>query len=111
MVLQIIMASTCQMLQDAGGDTECQNLKELSKGKGSLLAERAVDDLRDLCAFNENVSVCLGKSMQHMTDSLFITMSNFTFMHRDAYLDHLETGLKQDNCALRNAPLQWYIPG
>ena len=41
-----------------------------------------------------------------MTDSLFITMSNFTLMRRDAYLDHLKPGVKQVNwCALRNAPL------
>ena len=60
--------------------------KELSKGKGSQAAKKAVDDLKDLCAFNQNVSMCLGKSMQHMTDSLFITMSNFTLMRWDAYL-------------------------
>ena len=47
--------------------------------------------------------------MQHMTDSLFITMSNFTLMRRDTYLDHLKPGVKQDNwCALRNAPLHSY---
>ena len=60
--------------------------KELAKGKGSQAAKKAVDDLKDLCAFNQNVSVCLGKSMQHMTDALFITMSNFTLMRRDASL-------------------------
>ena len=36
--------------------------KELAKGKGSQAAKKAVDDLKDLCAFNQNVSVCLGKS-------------------------------------------------
>ena len=92
---------------------EIQNVrilqKELSKDKGSEVATKAVDDPRDLCAFNQNVSICLGKSMQHMTDSVFITMSNFTLMWRDAYLDHLKPGVKQDNwCALRNAPLHSY---
>ena len=81
----------------------------MAKGKGSQAAKKAVDDLKDLCAFNQNVSVCLGKSMQHMMDSLFITMSNFTLMRRDAYLDHLKSGVQQDNwCALRNAPLHSY---
>ena len=57
--------------------------------------------------FNQNVSVCLEKSMQHMTDSLFVTMSNLTLMDRDVYLDHLKPGVKQDNWySLRNAPLQ-----
>ena len=47
--------------------------------------------------------------MQHMMDSLFITMSNFTLMRRDAYLDHLRPGVKLDNrCTLRNAPLHSY---
>ena len=69
-----------------------------------------MDDLRDLCAFNQNISVCLGKSIQHMTDSLFITMSNFTLMRRDAYFDHLlKPGVKQDYwCSLKNPPLQSY---
>ena len=83
--------------------------KELAKGKGSQEAKKAVDDPKDLCAFNRNISVCLAKSMQHMTDSLFITISNFTLMRRDAYLDHLKPGVKQDNwCTLRNAPLHSY---
>ena len=79
--------------------------KELAKGKGSQAAKKAVDGLKDLCAFNQNVSVCLRKSIQHMTDTLFITMSNFTLRCWDAYLDHLKSGVKQDNwCAMRNAP-------
>ena len=68
-----------------------------------------MDDLKDLCALNQNLSFCLGKSMQHMTDSLFITMSNSTLMRRDAYLGHLKPGVKRDNWfALRNAPLHSY---
>ena len=83
--------------------------RELAKGKGSQGAKKSVNELRNFCAFIQIVSVCFGKFMQHMTDSLFVTMANLALLHRDGYLNHLKPGVKQNNlCALRNAPLQSY---
>ena len=44
--------------------------------------------------------------MQHLADINFFQMGNITLLRRDAYLDHLKTGIKPDTwCALRNSPL------
>ena len=79
---------------------------ELSKGKSSQKAEKALTEIRDLTTFNQNVSFCMGKAMQHLADILFVQMGNVTLLRRDAYLDHLKQGIKPDTwCALRNSPL------
>ena len=49
------------------------------------------------------------KTMEHLTYFVFISMGNLTLAHRDAYLNHLKTGIKPDAlAALRTAPL--HIP-
>ena len=79
---------------------------ELSKGKSSQKAEKALAEIRDLTAFNQNVSFYMGKAMQRLADILFVQMGNVTLLRRDAYLDHLKQGIKPDTwCALRNSPL------
>ena len=79
---------------------------ELSKGKSSQKAEKALTEIGDLNAFNQNVSFCMGKAMQHLADILFVQMGNVTLLRQDAYLDHLKQGIKPDTwCALRNSPL------
>ena len=79
---------------------------ELAKGKYSQKAEKALTEIRDLTAFNQNVSFCMGKAMQHLADILFVQMGNITLLRRDAYLDHLRPGVKPDTwCALCNSPL------
>ena len=81
---------------------------ELSKGKASQKADKALTEIRDLTAFNQNVSFCMGKAMQHLADIIFVQMGNITLLRRDAYLDHLKTGIKPDTwCALRNSSLSF----
>ena len=46
------------------------------------------------------------KSMEHLSEFVFVTMGNLTLVRRDAYLSHLRTGIKPDTLtALRSAPL------
>ena len=79
---------------------------ELSKGKASQKADKALTEIRDLTAFNQNVSFCMGKAMQHLADIIFVQMGNITLLRHDAYLDHLKTRIKPDTwVALRNSPL------
>ena len=79
---------------------------ELTKGKSSQKADKALTEIRDLAAFNQNVSFCMGKAMQHLADIIFVQMGNITLLRWDAYLDHLKQGVKPDTwCALRNSPL------
>ena len=81
----------------------------LSKGKTSKDVSNALNDLRDLMAFHQKVSVAMGMSLQHLADSLFVNMANLILLWRDAYLDFVKPGVKQDTMnLLRNAPLFGY---
>ena len=81
-------------------------LKAENKGKGSAKVSPAVDELHYLLDFNASISQAAAKSMEHLSDFVFITMGNLTLVRRDAYLSHLRTGIKQDTLtALRTAPL------
>ena len=68
----------------------------LSKGKTSKDVSNALNDLRDLMAFHQKVSVAMGTSLQHLADSLFVNMANLILLRRDAYLDFVKPGVKQD---------------
>ena len=81
-------------------------LKAEHKGKGPAKVSPAVDELHYLLDFNASISQAAAKSMEHLSDFVFITMGNLTLVRRDAYLSHLRTGIKQDTLtALRIAPL------
>ena len=69
----------------------------------------ALDELHYLASFNQNVSFAMGKSLQHLSDFIFVHMANLTLARRDAYLDNLKPGVKPDTfSALRNCPLNGY---
>ena len=81
-------------------------LKAEHKGKGSPKVSPAVEELRYLLDFNASISQAAAKSMEHLSDFVFVRMGNLTLVRRDAYLSHLRTGIKQDTLtALRTAPL------
>ena len=64
---------------------------------------------RVLMAFHQNVSVAMGTDLQHLADSLFVQLSNLILIRRDAYLEHVKPGIKQDTWLhLRNAPMFGY---
>ena len=100
------------------GSTELQDKKSqniallccrLNKGKAPKDVSNALNDLRDLMAFHQRVSVAMGTSLQHLADSLFVHMSNMILLRRDSYLDFVKPGVKQDTMnLLRNAPMFGY---
>ena len=48
----------------------------------------------------------MAKSMEHLTDFVFVNMANLTLIRRDSYLSYLKAGIKADTlAALRTAPL------
>ena len=48
----------------------------------------------------------MAKTMEHLSDFVFIYLANMTLARRDAYLAHVKDGIKQDTlAALRQAPL------
>ena len=59
--------------------------------------------------FNSSITQAAAKSMEHLSEFIFISMGNLTLAHRDAYMGQFRTGIKHDTLiALRTAPL--HIP-
>ena len=81
----------------------------LNKGKAPKEVSSVLNDLRDFMAFRQRVSVAMGMSLQHLADNLFVHLSNLILLRRDAYLDFMKNGVKQDTMnILCNAPLFGY---
>ena len=79
----------------------------ISKSKSSQKIDKTLTKLRDLSAFQQNVIFALGKSIKHITDTIFVQASNTTLLCHDSYLEHLKSGVKPDTWfVLRNNPLQ-----
>ena len=76
------------------------------KGKGSSKTSEAIDELQHLIDFNASITQSVDKAMEHLTDFVFITMGNLTLARQDAFLSHVNNGIKPDTlAALRTAPL------
>ena len=79
---------------------------EPSKGKSSTKVSGAADELQFLMDFNSGITRAMAKTLEHLTDFVFVTVANTTLTRRDSYLSHLKTGIKPDTlAALRTAPL------
>ena len=91
-------------------DAMSSQLKSLhldsSKGKSSERMRQAVDELDYLVTFNRSISQAMARTMQDLSEGVFISMANFTLARRDSYLEYLHAGVKQDTLtALRTAPV------
>ena len=91
-------------------DAMSSQLKSLhldsSKGKSSERMRQAVDELDYLVTFNRSISQAMARTMQDLSEGVFISMANFTHARRDSYLEYLHAGVKQDTLtALRMAPV------
>ena len=77
-----------------------------SKGKLSEKMRQAVDELDYLVTFNWSISQAMARTMQDLSEGVFISMANFTLARRDSYLEYLHAGVNQDTLtALRTAPV------
>ena len=85
---------------------QLKTLRSESKGKTSHKSSSAADELQYLMDFNASITQAAAKTMEHLSDFVFISMGNITLARRDAYLSHLRTGIKPDTLnALRTGPL------
>ena len=85
------------------------NSSKINKGKAPKEVTEAIWDIKDLLAFHHNVSLSMGTALQHLTDSLFVHLSNLILLRRDSYLEHVKPGVKPDTWnMLRNAPMFGY---
>ena len=56
--------------------------------------------------FNSSICQAAAKTMEHLTEFVFISMGNLTLACRDSYLTHIKSGVKPDTLAgLRTAPI------
>ena len=82
---------------------------EMSKGKSSERVSHASDKLQFLLNFNSSITQSMAKTLEHLTDFVFVTVANTNFTRRNAYLSHLKMGIKPDTlAALRTGHL--HIP-
>ena len=85
---------------------QLQTVRSESKGKSSSKVSTAMDELQYLMNFNPSISQAVAKTLEHLTEFVFISMGNLTLARTDAYLTHLKTGVKPDTlAALRTAPV------
>ena len=66
------------------------------KGKSSRKCQNVTDKLQYLMDFDLSISLAMAKTMQHLSEFVFISMTNLTLALRDSYLDHLRSGIEQD---------------
>ena len=77
-----------------------------NKSKSSSKVSTTMDELQHLMNFNSSITQAIAKTMEHLTEFIFISMGNLTLACRDAYLTQLKTGVKPDTMvALRTAPV------
>ena len=81
----------------------------INKGKAPKEVSTALSDLKNFMAFHQSVSVAMGTALQHLADSSFVHLATLILLRREAYLDHVKAGVKQDTWFhLCNAPLFGY---
>ena len=77
-----------------------------AKGKIAEKTQQAVEELKYLVTFNRSISQAMQRTMQDLSEGVFISMANFTLARRDSYLEFIHGGVKPDTLtALRTAPV------
>ena len=77
-----------------------------SKGKSSPKLTQASDELDFLVTFNRSITQAMARTMQDLSDGVFVNVANLTLARRDSYLEFIRSGIKQDTLlSLRSAPL------
>ena len=77
-----------------------------TKGKSSPKLTQASDELDFLVTFNRSITQAMARTMQDLSDGVFVNVANLTLARRDSYLEFIRTGIKQDTLmSLRSAPL------
>ena len=57
--------------------------------------------------FNSSITQCMVKTMEHLSDFDFVTITYVTLVRRGVYLAHFKSGIKQDTLtALCQTPLE-----
>ena len=77
-----------------------------TKGKGAERMQQAIEELKYLMTFNRSISQAMQRTMQALSEGVFISMANLTLARRDSYLEFIRGGVKPDTfTALRTSPV------
>ena len=86
--------------------SQLKAIRSEQKGKSTSKVTEATEEMQFLLDFNSSIWQAMAKSMEHLTDFVFVTMANTTLLRSDSYLAYLKAGIKADTmAALRTAPL------
>ena len=78
---------------------------EQAKGKTSERTSTATHELQYLLNFISSITQCMAKTMEHLSEFVFINVGNLTLAKKDMYLAHIKAGIKQDTLStLRQTP-------
>ena len=76
------------------------------KGKSATKVSQAADELDFLVTFNRSITQAMARTMQDLSEGVFINVANLTLARRDSYLEYIKAGIKLDTLMyLRTAPL------
>ena len=79
------------------------------KGESSEKTSSATDELQYLMNFNSCITQCIAKTMEHLSEFVFINVANMTLARRDAYLAHVKAGIKRTPYPLSDRHLFTWI--
>ena len=87
--------------------TQLKSLRvDTGKDKAAERTQQAVEELEYLVTFNRSISQAMQRTMQDLSEGVFISMANLTLARQDSYLEFLRGGVKPDTLtALRAAPV------
>ena len=96
----------CLMKVQQEMQSQLKAIRVEHKGKSASKLSAATEELQFFMDFNSSICQAMAKSMEHLTDFVFVNMANVTLLRRDSYLAYLKAGIKADTlAALRTAPL------
>ena len=76
------------------------------KGKSASKVHQAVEELDFFITFNRSITQAMARTIQDLSEGVFVNVANFTLTRGDSYLDYIKAGIKQDTLnALRTSPL------
>ena len=75
--------------------TQLKNMHlDKSKGMSSERVHQAVDELQYLVTFSRSISQATERTMQDLSEGIFISVANYTIVRRDSYPEYLHAGVK-----------------
>ena len=81
--------------------TQLKSLRsDSSKGKSAERTRQAIEELEYLVTFNRSISQAMQRTMQDLSEGVFISMANLTLARRDSYLEFIRGGVKPDTLIL-----------